>query len=296
MGIWVAAALTTIAAVLVVGATLARLTRDRRGSRVFLAVAAALTLPACAAALFWLREPLLHRAWLELARLAHPTLDDGALKKTLLYSFVRMLDAPLGEEPAKLWPLLLPWFRRELGRHEPVRVAMALGLGFGVGEIWVVAWLSAKSPAITALPFWAFGGFLVERLLVCFMHGAFTAAALRRWGNGFLRGFLLAAALHFAGNFPIFFRIVGVPSLSPAGWSQVLSLWVVVYALAMLAFLSRLLFGAVEPGKLLHGTAVCSSCGETYGRPLLLALNLGARRYERCSRCGKWQWPRTGAA
>ena len=98
--------------------------------------------------------------------------------------------------------------------------------------------------------------------------------------------------LHFIGNFPIFFRILDKPSLSPTVWAQLLSFWVVLHAIAMIALVSRYLYGKFEPGELLHGTAVCSHCHGTYPRPLLLALNFGARRYERCGLCGKWQWNR----
>lgn len=290
MGIWIAAAITTVLATLSVGGVLYRATKETVSARGVLLVAVLLTTPACAAALFGFREPVLHKVWLALAGLGHPGLDAPDVKKTLLYGFLRMFDAPVGEELAKLWPLAIPWFRRELAKHEPARVGMALGLGFGLGEIWVVAWITTKSPAMSALPFWAFGGFLFERLLVCFMHGAFTATALRRWGKGFGWGLLGAMTLHFVGNFPIFFRIIGKPALSQAAWAQVLTFWVIGYACAMLALLSRYLLGKVEPGELLYGRGVCKVCHTEYSRPLLLAMNVGARRYERCNACGKWQW------
>jgi hypothetical protein len=44
--------------------------------------------------------------------------------------------APLTEEPAKLWLLLVPAFVGRLRKENAPGVAMAIGLGFGLGEAW----------------------------------------------------------------------------------------------------------------------------------------------------------------
>ena len=40
-------------------------------------------------------------------------------------------------------------------------------------------------------------------------------------------------------------------------------------------------------GAALFGHATCPKCGDTYPRPLL-AINLGIKRLERCSKCHRW--------
>ena len=60
---------------------------------------------------------------------------DGWLKSTLgegeMLRWLRTAYAPLTEEPAKLWPLALPWVRKAIRRENVARIALALGLGFG---------------------------------------------------------------------------------------------------------------------------------------------------------------------
>ena len=67
-------------------------------------------------------------------------------------------------------------------------LALAAGVGFGIGEIWFLAHALIRSPGYPDLPFWMFGGFVVERLEVCFLHGAllippFYALATGRSGG-----------------------------------------------------------------------------------------------------------------
>jgi hypothetical protein len=166
-----------------------------------------------------------------------------------------LLYAPLTEEPAKLWPLLLPAFRRSIARGNAVRAAMALGLGFALGEMGFVASLVARQPEMLRLPFYQFSGFFFERLATCILHGGFTATALCRLpalgrnGNaGFAMGLAAAFALHLLGNAPIV--IVAALGLAPAASQMILGNWVIVYAMAMgglLGFYARSL-GRAAPG------------------------------------------------
>lgn len=115
---------------------------------------------------------------------------------------------PLTEEAAKLAPLFATTVRRQLGPGGPlVRLALATGLGFGLGEAWWIAQGVAASGQYGGLPFYQFGGFINERLLVLFVHGALTAVALRgvarsaRRGPGSVAsGYAQAALLHALVN------------------------------------------------------------------------------------------------
>jgi hypothetical protein len=194
----------------------------------------------CALALYGLRLPFLDRVWRALAALLHPDLPPELLARTTAYRVLKMFEAPLAEDLARLWPLLLPWWRRGLAQHHRVRVAAALGLGFGVGEVWTVAWLFREAPGLGAMPWYALGGFITERVMVCVMHGAFTAAALRRWGRGLGWGVLTGMGLHFLGNLPLLFAALNWPALGRTRWQALLGLWVFAYFFAMGALLLRL--------------------------------------------------------
>ncbi len=223
MGIYIAAAITSALVLLLWGGLIRNATPPAQ--RRFLLVAGALTLPMFAVALWGVRLPFTDALIVRLARLFHPDLPLAQLRATAAYLLPKSLEAPLVEEPAKLWPLLLPMFRARLKDTNLVRVGLALGLGFGLSEVWGLAALIHQHPPYRSLPFWMFGGFIGERVLVGFLHGAFTSFALRRWDNGFAVGVLAAMAAHWACNFPIVLMALRIPDLG-AYWPTVASLWV----------------------------------------------------------------------
>ena len=89
-------------------------------------------------------------------------------------------------------------------------------LGFGIGEIWFLAHALIKSPSYPDLPFWMFGGFMIERLAVCFLHGAFLVPPFYALaaGRSFLLGGLAGMVLHFLLNFPIYLASIN------AAWAR----------------------------------------------------------------------------
>jgi hypothetical protein len=114
-----------------------------------------------------------------------------------------------------------------------VTVALAVGLGFAIGEIWFLAHALVSRPGYPDLPAWMFGGFVIERLEVCFLHGAFVAlpfANLAR-GRSFWLGGLAGMVLHFLLNFPIYLAQRDVFGLGQA-WIPVLQLWVLGFVVA----------------------------------------------------------------
>src|SRR5437660_6670245 len=137
-GIYFTAILTTFAAVAIFGTTIHKL-RLAANERL-LWLAAALALPLCPLAFFLVRIPLDH--WL-MAQL-------GA--KSLAYKWLVTFYAPLTEEPAKLIALLIPAIRRDLDPRNFVRYALAIGVAFAIGEMWLVAERVARMPAFAALP------------------------------------------------------------------------------------------------------------------------------------------------
>jgi RsiW-degrading membrane proteinase PrsW (M82 family) len=142
-------------------------------------------------------------------------------------TIVSLFYAPLIEEPTKWLTAAVPAVRHALLKN-PVSVALAAGLGFGIGEIWFLARALATAPDYPDLPFWMFGGFMLERLTVCFLHGAFLTlpfTALAR-GRSFWLGGLAGMLLHFLLNFPIYLAQLDLFGWGAARWVQVLVVWI----------------------------------------------------------------------
>src|SRR6266511_1419167 len=91
-------------------------------------------------------------------------------------------------------------------------------------------------PGVASLPATDFGGFVIERLEVCFLHGAFVAPAfvcLAR-GRPFLLGGLAGMVLHFLLNFPIYLKTINAFGLGEA-WIPILLLWVIGFVIGCAA-------------------------------------------------------------
>jgi hypothetical protein len=273
--IWVMAAATLVLSALIYGAVLRQLAP--RAERSLLAIACLLIVPMSAGSFHLVRQPL--DLWI-----VRPLLGDGAA-----YFIARMLYAPVTEELAKLWPLLIPAFRNRVTRENGLRIGMALGLGFGLGEILFIADLVTRAPA-PELPWHQYGGFLQERFMVCLLHAGFAAMSLRgmtRWRGGLAAGLAVAMLLHLATNLPI--------GLAGLGWlggdrttaMALLGVWVIVLFFASGVLLVRLI-RRDAPDAAPFGRADCPRCRASYARPILLSMNFGWKRYERCPACRTW--------
>ena len=276
--IYVAAVLTTALAVAIFGTMIDKLRLPANSRLLWLAVL--IVLPLQPAAFYFVRVPL--DQWL--------TTWLGKDSATLhwLVTFY----APLTEEPAKLIPLLVPAIRRDISRANFGRYALAIGLGFAIGEMWFIAEVIARNPKFAGTPFYFFGGYLSERLMVCLFHSAFVGMALACLRNRFVLGVAGAMALHWLGNFPIFLMASNAFGLGPTFWAIAVQLWIIVYFIGALALLSYFVFGKVNPGRLFYGRRKCPECGAEYDAPLFAA-NLGSRRYERCPACRHWHFTKT---
>jgi hypothetical protein len=289
-GIYIAAIITTTLALAIGGRFI--LLGATKGERKFIIALVALHLPMCALAFHYLREPL-----------------DGCIQKLLggnhaAYQFARTFYAPLTEEPVKLWLLFVPSFLATLNRENALCRAMAIGLGFGVGEMWFLASLNAQNPHIARIPWWALQGFLQERFMVCFMHGVFTCAALRTFREKPVCSVLFAMTLHYIGNFPIFLAQINVLPLG-RNWQVVLVLWVMFYFLAMLALLARFYPDVGGIRKFLHVRGQCPECGFGFPRSRLENFNIRCRQLlfgcsighnislRRCPNCKRWHREKT---
>ena len=205
------------------------------------------------------------------------------------YAWLKTFYAPLTEELAKLVPLLLPAVFRDIRRENFVRYALAIGVGFAVGEMWFVAERVARVPSFAALPPWQFTGYMGERLMTCVFHTSFVSVALWQLRRRFALGLAGAVALHWLGNSPIFLMAWNVGGLGKTFWMAFMFFFLLLYFLAALALLSYFAFGRVAPARIFYGPRHCPECGADYDAPLL-ALSFFHTRYERCPNCRHWHW------
>ncbi len=119
----------------------------------------------------------------------------------------QVLIGPAIEEAIKVTPLLFrPAWKMVTGPASAFWVGFALGISFGLGEAAFLAYGVAQNPQYSHLPWYAFTGFLNDRLLACFGHGVFTAVLVTAFARGsrfILPGYATAFSLHFFFNLPV---------------------------------------------------------------------------------------------
>lgn len=118
----------------------------------------------------------------------------------LLLHFV----SPVTEEAMKLAPAALCCSRRRW--HDKVgalAAGAALGFGFGLGEIWYLAWRVAEAPGMAGYPWHRFTGFAWERVAAGFLHIVSTGIGALGLAGGFtgaLAAYAAAVFVHAVGN------------------------------------------------------------------------------------------------
>jgi hypothetical protein len=227
MGILIAALITGLLAIVALAAYISSI--SDRGDRHALLIVFLIALPLQPILFYLIRQPI--HAFLA------QTLGAGGL-----LTAIAVIYAPVTEEAGKWIAFASPTVRKALRPESATAFALSLGLGFGVGEIAFLAERLARAPQLAALPFWAFGGFLFERLLVCFLHGAFVVWLFQRVAErkSAWPGALLAMVLHFALNFPIYLAGINLFGIGREVWSQLLVLYVAGFALVMFLVIHRL--------------------------------------------------------
>ncbi len=161
-------------------------------------------LPLSAVANLLIKRP----AIVAVGQAAHVPVGLGVLAPAWFLAF-QVLITPGVEEAVKLTPLLLKPARKMItGQASAFWVGFVLGVSFGLGEAALIAYAVARLPQYAQLPWYAFTGYLSERIMTCFGHGVFTAvlvAALARGPRFIMPGYLAACALHFFLNLPAVF-------------------------------------------------------------------------------------------
>jgi hypothetical protein len=291
--IFVMATVASVVALAALGTLLWQICpRDRR--RPLVGVLVLIGLFMSPAAFFGLRYPLL--IWPLEPVLKQPGWEVGGWSN--VRDAVRLSFAPLTEEPAKLAPwlvLLAAGWPLAPTRRMVGPLALAAGLGFAVGEIWLVAGLIAHAhdPKLAGLPWYAFGGFFSERLMTCVTHALFalpTVALSRRgWKWGAI-GLALGMSMHWISNAPIVLMHRRGFGWTSDTWGLLIQLWLVAFTVVGLLALIGAAVGRDAMRKLWSARMICPECGAAYRQPIFLGLNFGMSRYERCGVCRKWHW------
>lgn len=205
------------------------------------------------------------------------------------YRWIASLYAPLTEEPAK-WIVLIPlFFAGMIKRDNKAAWAICLGFGFGIGEILFLAQSIATNPQSSGLPWYYSSGFIVERLMVCFIHSALILIAIEAITSRKYWLILLAPAFHWLLNMSIFLSIQFPFTDGGAIWSQLLWTWTTLFLIASLIYLGSRLLNTAQSKVAIFGRAVCPECQTLYVRPWR-GINRIAKRYERCPNCKHDHW------
>lgn len=214
-------------------------------------------------------------------------------RSSTAYLWLKSFEAPLTEEPAKLWPLLIPLLFRRIDPKVAFYSGIALGLGFGVSEIWTLVYLFIKNnPTLLTHPWYYFVGGIQERFIASFCHAAMTGIAVagicQGWKAG-LKSIGAAMAVHYFLNFPILmphlFGFSGVVSKNT--WTQIVILYGLVLFVGLWIFVWKKLYGHAPTLTRFLGTTVCHTCGKVFP-PTLLTLNFGLWTGQRCPHCKHW--------
>jgi hypothetical protein len=219
-------------------------------------IMAAITLPlaglACAGLLAWGTHDLRRYAWLALITLPFSALVNLLIKGPMVsqigqsagipteavpgeipiwFILILLLAAPILEEWAKALPFLLPPVGRFLdGPKAALWAGVALGMGFGLGEVVYLGYTIAVTPQFFGYPWFEFGGFAYERILYAVAQGLLTgilALGLQRGRINALWAYLGAVGLHAAASTGALLAQLGIVDQTQAGGLLLLSVAVI---------------------------------------------------------------------
>jgi len=220
-----------------------------------------------------------------------PVLDDLVRliisKESGIYKFITMAYAPLISEPIKLLPLVLPFLYHRVNKDNFVSFGMALGVGFGIGEIWLYAFRSSQIPSDSYLPLgYVLLGYISEWLMVCLLHGAFTSLVLWRLRRGIGWGLAAAMGLHLLVHFPRNLFNMNIGSASRQLLRFYMPLHLIFFFILMVLLLIYLRAGKQGLRQIFSGAKIeCPECKASYKRSYWMT-HLSTKDIEKCPHCG----------
>ncbi|MBN1223934.1 MAG: hypothetical protein JXB23_11860 [Candidatus Aminicenantes bacterium] len=203
-----------------------------------------------------------------------------------IYKFISLAYAPLIEEPVKLLPLFFPFLYHRVARENFVSFGMALGVGFGIGKIWLTAFRSSQVPGDLFLPLgYVLLGFVAEWLMICLLHGAFTSFVLSRLHRGFGLALAGAMCLNLLAFLPPNLVEMNALSLNGRMLRAYLPIYLILFFALMIFLLIFLRAGKHGLQQMLSGAKiVCSECGTAYKRSYWMT-HLSTKDFEICPHC-----------
>lgn len=129
-------------------------------------------------------------------------LDETPKLWPIWFLAIANLIAPLTEEAIKLLPVIFSKIRKSLQEKRQAFVyGMLLGTGFGIGEVWYLAYaLTLSKPEVVSGPFLSLIGFFSERIAAVLIHGLLTTIVLLGFKRNFLKSYFVAVGFHYLVN------------------------------------------------------------------------------------------------
>ena len=204
-----------------------------------------------------------------------------------IYQLITMTYAPLISEPIKLLPLLLPFLYLRINRENFVSFGMALGVGFGVGEIWLNAFRSSQIPSESYLPIgYVLLGYISEWLMVCLLHGAFTSLALWKLRRRLGWGLAAAMGLHLLAQLPRNLFNLNIGGINRQILRFYMPFHLILFFVLMVLLLTYLRAGKRGLRQIFSGAKIeCPECKTSYKRSYWMT-HLSTRATEECPHCG----------
>ena len=269
----IAASAATFLVILLYVSYILRIGRRNDYGRLFTSLL--MTLPLSALAFYTFRLPLDHLVrWIV-------SNDSG------IYKLIALISTPLIEEPIKLLPLFFPFLYLRVTKENFVSYGMALGVGFGIGKIWLTAFRSSQVPEHLFLPLgYVLLGFVAEWLIVCLLHGAFTSLVLSRLHRGL--GWSLAGAmgLNLLAFLPVNLVEMNVWRSNTLLLRTYLPLYLIFFFVLMILLLIFLRAGKKGLLQMFSRAEVlCPECERSYKRSYWMT-HISAKDSETCPKCG----------
>lgn len=279
-GMFIAGIISTVLSLGIWGALIIKKTPASLHSTLILAFL--VQLPMSALVFYFVREPISN--W-------YATIFEPG---TPWYTLIKSFEAPLTEEPAKLISLLfIPFVLKFLKGKQAWFLGLAIGLGFGIGEIWTLVYLLYE-PSLANVPWYNFIGGMIERILACFAHGVFTGIAVvwilraKRLSLA-IKGLLLAMLGHYMLNVIVLlpYMIPQIMLIPYTVWMAIVGVYLGIFFITIFIFFWKRAIGKAPNLAWALGITTCKSCGRKF-KAGLLTINLAVATGQRCPYCKKW--------
>lgn len=162
------------------------------------------------------------------------------LNSPILYLAIFLLIPGVTEEIIKAIPafFMKPF---SMDSNTLFRIAYILGFGFGIGEIWYIAYGVTKDTSLAGYPFYYFMGFMSERFLAVMLHIGLTVIALtglgKRINKPTISSIILAILLHTLIDIGAFAYQMKICVINQTITQFLLYAWIVIFTVLFINIL-----------------------------------------------------------